>query len=158
MEAGSEGVSINAEINEILTRYVLFLRHSEEHESMVIPQKIFSSLIGLVDEQKWIEMLNRFSVEMMPLIFMRNGNLMDLRYFMEHGFGKILIWTGMYSKFTHYVDSSGHLCLVFEHHYGLKWSRILAATFSNFLEKILHIPSHPEALPAGVVVRIRESE
>jgi hypothetical protein len=41
------------------------------------------------------------------------------------------------------VDKDGNINLVFRHEYGIKWSRILSAVYTQFVQKTLNQPAFP---------------
>jgi hypothetical protein len=41
------------------------------------------------------------------------------------------------------MDKDGNMNLVFQHEYGIKWSRILNAVYTRFIQKTLNQPAYP---------------
>jgi hypothetical protein len=70
----------------------------------------------------------------------------------------IALWTGQYSFFSHYKDSEGYTCLVFDHKLGIKWSRILADLHTRTLEHWLEMKPAAKITPQTVVLRLLERE
>jgi hypothetical protein len=54
------------------------------------------------------------------------------------------------------LDNEGYPCLVFEHKFGIKWSRVIAESLSDLIQTILHYPTEKKEMPATVVIRVME--
>ena len=67
--------------------------------------------------------------------FNHNNLTMNKENFVKHICERLGIWTGHYSFFSHYTDSEGYTCLVFDHKFGIKWSRILANLHATALDR-----------------------
>ena len=58
-------------------------------------------------------------------------------------FDRLLAYGGSYKGYTCHMDNDGYLNLVFRHEYGIKWSRILSAVYTRFINKTLNQLAHP---------------
>jgi len=153
-DAETQGISINASINTILTKYAIFYRYSEEHESIVILDSIVPDYLDMIDEKEFLKLLNQFAIEIMPAIFRQNDILMSLDNVIKYCFQNIALWAGMYTSFRHFKDSSQKLHLVFEHKYGAKWSRIIGDSFCYFIETMLSYPTKLQILQNSVIIKV----
>ncbi len=154
-EAERNGTSINSRVNAILTKYVKFYKMTEELESSVIPAKIWISMLDLMDENGLKDVLNNEGVGTIYSIFLNNNVSMTLDNFVKYCCQEICLWAGMYSSFRNFKEN-GHVTLVFEHKFGVKWSRVLGETFSNFIRIMLSRPTEFEILPNTVRIKVKE--
>lgn len=153
-EAKMEGVRANAKINTIFTKHVLFYRYSELQEMMIIPPKIFTAMFEMIDEDKMIYLLNNVAIDTMPSVFAHSNIDPTIDNLIKYCFEGIFVWGGMCSSFRHYVDEHGYRCLVLEHKYGIKWSNILAITFSDFIKIHLNLDSEYKVMPSTVIIKV----
>jgi hypothetical protein len=58
-------------------------------------------------------------------------------------FDRVLAYGGSYKGYSCHNDNDGHLNLVFRHEYGVKWSRILSAVYTRFINRTLNQPAYP---------------
>ena len=58
-------------------------------------------------------------------------------------FDRLLAYGGSYKGFSCHVDKEGYVNLVFRHEYGIKWSRILSAVYTGFINKTLNHLTYP---------------
>ncbi len=158
-EASSQNLSLNAKINSVLSMHVDFYRINTDFGCVIHDPKVFLSLLDLIDDENKI-------VE----IFWNEGGSTVLSYFnhknipltkeniIEHICERIGLWTGHYSFFSHYTDSEGYTCLVFDHKFGIKWSRILARLHSKSFEHWLGLNTLTNITSKTVVLKILEKE
>lgn len=154
-EAEQSGTSINSRVNAILTKYVKFYKTAEDLESSIIPAKIWLLMLDLMDENKLKNVLNNEGVGTIYSIFLNNNVSMTLDNFVKYCCQEICLWSGMYSSFRIFREH-GYITLVFEHKFGIKWSRVLGETFSNFIRIMLNRPAEFEILPSTVRIKIKE--
>jgi len=133
-DSENQAISVNAKINTILTKHVLFYKHLEDQEGVSIPKKYFDALIELLEENKHIELLTSVSVETMQAVYVHDNVPFTIDGLIKHHFEKVALWAGAYRRFRHYVDKEGYICLVFEHKFGIKWSRVLGQVFVILLK------------------------
>ena len=152
--ADSQNTSINALINDVLSKHVLFYRYTTEQKSVVIPSKFYSSMVKTMNEQKQIELMKKLYLEIIPAIFTHNDISFTSDNLIKFCFEGIGLWAGMYNTFSHHVDANGDLCLVFEHSYGIKWSRIIAKSISHFVENVLVCTTEQEIMPNIALIKI----
>lgn len=151
-EAVSEGRSLNAKVNEILSRHAIFYKHALLQESVFIPREIYAQILEIVDEEKNLELLMRALKEVMPSVYSHNNVRLstdDLVQFL----GTFTPMTGMISSFRYYHDDES-LRLVFEHKYGPKWSRILATALTSMIRAFVSSEPEVKVMPYTIVVGI----
>jgi len=154
-EASSQNLSLNAKINLVLLKHVDFHRMNTDFGCVIHDPKVFLSILDLIhDESKIVE------------IFWNEGGSTVLSYFnhkniritkeniIKYLCERIGIWTGHYSFFSHYTDSEGYTCLVFDHKFGIKWSRILADLHARPFERWLGLKTTTNITSKTVVIKI----
>jgi hypothetical protein len=67
-------------------------------------------------------------------IFEQNG-IPTIDNLIKYCFERISLWAGAYNVFRYHTEGSGKIELVFEHKFGIKWSRILGSGFSKLIHK-----------------------
>lgn len=138
-EAEKDGLSLNAKVCEVLSKYVTFYKCAEELECMVIPSKIYSLMLEKMDERDGVSWLTTMVKEIWNSMLLEYNIAHDIREFVKFVFGNIALRAGMYSSFKHEEDGNGYLRLVFNHRYGAKWSRMLAEAFSYALDSYFNL-------------------
>ena len=156
-QAEADGLSINAKINLILSKYALFYTHAEKKESVIMPQKDFQSLLNDVEENKFVENLQNNNFDLIPGIFLERGIPLTFDNVIKIVFEVIGRFSGIYSTFTHRKEKDGSTMLIFSHSFGLKWSRILAVTFSNFIKMHLHLDSECKIMPSTLTIKVQKN-
>ena len=58
-------------------------------------------------------------------------------------FDRLLAYGGSYKGYSCHSDEDGNMNLVFRHEYGMKWSRILSAVYTRFVQRTLNQPAYP---------------
>ena len=153
-QAGSDGLSINAKINQILSKYALFYTHVEKQESVIMPHKDFQSILNDVDENKFVQNLQKNNLDLIPGIFLERGIPFTFDNVIKIVFEIIGRFSGIYSTFTHRKEKDGSTMLIFSHGFDLKWSHILAITFSNFIKIHLNLDSEYQMMPSTVMIQV----
>ncbi|HUL51717.1 MAG TPA: hypothetical protein VLT10_00420 [Verrucomicrobiae bacterium] len=151
----SRGLSMNSLINEILAKNTSFFKYVEAHECMIIPSTIFSHIIKLLPDKALTDLSNQSTHEIIQSIFAHNNIPYTMESMIRFYFEGIGLWSGMYTIFKHYTDM-GIINLVFEHKYGIKWSKVLSHTVSDLIEKMLNQSSTSKIHPNTVIVQVKE--
>jgi hypothetical protein len=73
-------------------------------------------------------------------------------------FENVALWTGMVNLFRQYIVDQGYRHLIFDHRYGIKWSRIVCTVFRDLLEEILKLRTESTILPRTFEIKIMERE
>jgi hypothetical protein len=141
--AEGEGLSINSKINSILWKYVTFYKYVEQDNSLIIPSRSVHFFIENIDEDKWIEEYSQMLDEIVPFFFLELKTAQTLENTLKVVFDRLLAYGGSYKGSSCHVDKDGHMNLVFRHEYGIRWSRILSAVYTRFIQKTLNQPAYP---------------
>ena len=125
------GVSLNAKIGTILSKHVVFYRHTEKQECSIIPSTVWGTIVDLVEEEKLSKILEQ-ETSSLYAILLHNNIPMTLESCIKYCFEGICLWSGMYCSFRTYKEDS-KIAMVFEHKFGIKWSKALGVAFSNLI-------------------------
>jgi hypothetical protein len=154
--AQSRGLSMNALINDILTKNTFFFKYVDEHECMIIPSTIYKNMIEILPEKTLTDLVYRTSHEMIQSIFAHNNISYTLDNVIKFYFESIGMWSGLYNTFKHY-DDIGVIHLIFEHKYDMKWSKVIFYVISDLMEKMLDMYTYKKKiLPNTVILQIKE--
>ena len=91
------------------------------------------------------------------LFFLRAENCADTWEYPQGCVWSAVGIRGSYKGFSCHLDKDGIMNLVFQHEYGMKWSRILSAVYTRFIQRTLNQPAYPLKL-AQTWFAIRLSE
>ena len=141
--AEGEGLSINSKINSILWKYISFYKYVEQDNSLIIPSRSVNFIIENIDEEKWIEEYSNTLDEIVPFFFLELKTAQTLENTLKVVFDRLLAYGGSYNGYSCHVDKDGNMNLVFRHEYGIKWSRILSAVYTRFINKTLNHLAYP---------------
>jgi hypothetical protein len=59
--------------------------------------------------------------------------------FVQYSFGNVAKRAGLFSNFGYYIDEKGFLRLIFEHKFGIKWSKVLSVVFAESLVDLFKV-------------------
>jgi hypothetical protein len=155
--AEAEGLSINSKTNSILWKYISFYKYVEQDSSLIVPSGSVDFLIENIDEDKWTKEYTYMLEEIIPLFFLELKVPQTLENTLKVVFGRLLAYSGSYKGYSCHLDKDGNMNLVFQHEYGMKWSRILSAVYTRFIQRTLNQPAYPLKL-AQTWFAIRLSE
>ncbi|HEX2230903.1 MAG TPA: hypothetical protein VHG34_01810 [Nitrososphaeraceae archaeon] len=141
--AEGEGLSINSKINSVLWKYITFYKYVEQDRSLIIPSRSVHFFIQNIDEDKWIEEYIYTLEEIVPFFFIELKTPQTLENTLKVVFDRLLAYGGSYKGYSCQVDKDGNMNLVFQHDYGIKWSRILSEVYTRFIQKTLNQPAYP---------------
>jgi hypothetical protein len=153
-EAEVNGVSLNSNINSILTNYVTFYRRVKELQGVLITGNDFRFFLENTDEEK---MLNNFKTnltDLIPASLKQRRIPVTLNNLIEVEYSQMAINAGIIYRFTRYYNEEGLLCLMFQHHFGIKWSRMLAKGYTHQIETLIGIPTKAEFSASSVEITI----
>lgn len=153
-EADDEGVSINSRINSILTRYELFLKTAIDQRSVIMPRHSFSQILEVMDEEKFLKILNNVATDIMPAVLAHNNIPPTMENVIQYCFETTFIWGGMLTRFSHHRDDEGNLSMVLEHDYDIKWSRLIGTSLSHFINVTTGNSAKPRFYPKTVVLTV----
>jgi hypothetical protein len=155
--AEAEGLSINSKINSILWKYISFYKYVEQDSSLIVPSASVDFLIENIDEDKWIKEYSQVLEEIVPFFFLELKAAQSLENTLKVVFDRLLAYGGSYKGYSCHLDEDGNMNLVFRHEHGMKWSRILSAVYTRFIQRTLNQPAYPLKL-AQTWFAIRLSE
>jgi hypothetical protein len=153
-EAELEGSSLNSRINAVLEKYATFYKYMEMLESCIIPYNQFAKMLELMDEKALTEIITNDGNAHAMSALKQNKLPITLTTVIENIFKTGARYSGAYKSFHHYADTEGYECLVFDHKYGMKWSRIIATGFSRLIEMAVDARVKSEILPYTVTLRV----
>jgi hypothetical protein len=153
----AEGLSINSKINSILWKYISFYKYVEQDSSLIVPSGSVNFIIENIDEDKWIKEYSEMLEEIVPFFFLELKTTQTLENTLKVVFDRLLAYGGSYKGYSCHLDGDGNMNLVFRHEYGMKWSRILSAVYTRFIQRTLNQPAYPLKL-AQTWFAIRLSE
>jgi hypothetical protein len=140
--AEGEGLSINSKINSILWKYVTFYKYVEQDSSLIIPSRSVRFFIENIGEDKWIEEYSEMLEEIVPFFFLELKAAHTLENILKVVFDRLLAYGGSYKGYSCHEDKDGNINLIFRHEYGIRWSRILSAVYTRFVQKTLNQPAY----------------
>lgn len=140
-DAEQDKSSLNSKVNFVLERYVSFYKYAELLGSVIIPQTQFRNMLDIMDEEQLTNIMKTSGNANVLSVFSNLGIAPDLNGLVKYCFRKFIRWSGAYDSVTAYIDNEGYPCLVFEHKFGIKWSRIMAETVSETIQSILEHPT-----------------
>lgn len=155
-DADLEGTSLNSKINTALDKYTSFYKYIDLLGGVVIPQRQYQSMLELMDEEKLTRVMKTDGNANVLSMFSNLGLTPTLAGMIKYCFNRFIRWSGAYNSFNYYLDKEGFPCLVFEHKFGIKWSRILGEAISETIQTILQYRTEKKVMPATVVIRIME--
>ncbi len=154
-DAEIQGLSVNAKVNSILSKYLFYYKLVEEQQAVTVSQKAYARIIDELDEDKFRQLVNLSASETVPSLFIHNNIPFTMDNLIKYCFQSSLMWSGAYCNFHFYKDGNdAPLCLVFEHRFGLKWSKILGESFSKLISDMLNLDSDFTATPNTLLIRV----
>jgi hypothetical protein len=141
--AEGEGLSINSKINSILWKHLTFYKYVEQDSSLIIPSRSVHFFIENIDEDKWIQEYSDMLEEIVPFFFLELKTAQTLENTLKVVFDRLLAYGGSYKGYSCQSDKDGNMNLLFRHEYGIKWSKILSAVYSQFIRKTLNHSAYP---------------
>ena len=95
--------------------------------------------------------------EIVPFFFLELKSAQTLENTLKVVFDRLLAYGGSHKGYSCHSDEDGNMNLVFQHEYGMKWSRILSTVYTRFIQRTLNQPAYPLKL-AQTWFAIRLSE
>ncbi len=155
-DAEHEGMSVNSTINTILQKYALCYRYTEKERSIIVPFKFVQILLNQIEEQKLLEYHRLIVHDLIPPKFIQSKIPLNLQNWIRYFCNGVMVYSGAIKSFSTHLDEDGHLCLVFVHDYGVKWSKILGIVLAGFIEDVLGCHTSHLVLPSRVEIKILE--
>jgi hypothetical protein len=154
-EAQNKNLSVNALINDILTRYVTYYKHIERKCKVVIPNKSFQFMLDNIDEDTLFESITKNELDI-EILFTTKKIPGTFENFIIYGLEGAGIMGGLLRHYVIYKDEQDFTNLLLEHNYDIKWSRIMGKAFSGTLQKMFQYNTDCTFLPNSVVIKIME--
>lgn len=105
---------------------------------MVLTNKNFRLFVDCIDEKTLLDSFNENSSDLIPTIFNQRNIPLTLDNIIEYCYKGIGLSAGTFHDFSYYEDKEDdHLCLLFRHNFGIKWSRVLADGIAYQIESTL---------------------
>lgn len=155
-DAKSHKISVNAKINDILLRHALCYRYSEAGGGIIFPPAAMELLLNTFEEDMLARLYSSVIDDLVPSMLLENRLALNLKNWIEYVFKGMLLFGGSYQGFSYFKDEEGHVNFVFRHQYGIKWSHIISAVYTEFLEKALNIHASSSILPSSVTIKTVE--
>lgn len=137
------GISLNTRISGILSKHVTFYRHTERQECSIIPSTIWGTIVEIVDEEKLGKILEQ-KIDSLYTILLHNNKPLTLQGCIKYCFEGICLWSGMYCSVRTFEEKSV-TSVIFEHKFGLKWSKALGDAFVRLISMMHPRPARFEA-------------
>lgn len=153
-EAKASGISLNSHINKVLTDYVTFYRRAKELECVALTGNDFRFILDNMDEEKMLEHFKSNLTDLIPAALNERKIPATLEKLIEYEYAQMAINAGIIYKFTSYHDEDGLFCLLFQHRFGIRWSRILAEGHTYQIKKLFDIYTRYTISPSNVVITI----
>lgn len=159
-KAKEKGTSVNAEVNLILSRHTSCYRFNEIQNGIVVPSNVFGRILDTVDEKNMLTHYKDQILQNVHSILVRENIPLTLENVIKFAFNQILLYSGSYTHFSHFIDKDGgYLNLVFTHWYGDKWSRIIGLAYAEYIKKFLGLNvSEPVIISNTVTIKILEKD
>jgi hypothetical protein len=154
-DAERDRMSINAKVNNILSRYTACYKHAEKDQSLIVPSVIMREILNEIDEQVILKEYRDIIFDSIPSILLENMiSPLTLENWISHACNTTMVFAGLIESLSVNKDKDGLLSLVFIHSYGIKWSRILDTIVSQYMNDILKQRTISTILPNSIVIRI----
>lgn len=145
-------ISLNAKVNQILQDYVMYQKVINLRHPIITFPEIFVSLLDNVDENSVIETWIRGMDEISPFLHY-SLNIPESK---TDTFKQSLEWGVRLGLYSCYIlrERENRVILTFDHQFGLKWSKAIAAGFTKWVEKTLSVHPTSEILINTVILTI----
>lgn len=153
-EAEIKGVSLNSNINSILKNYTNFYRRAKELQAVFITGNDFRFFLENMDEKKMLDNFKHNLTDIIPSSLEERQIPSTFENHIEHEYSQMAVNAGIIYRFTRYYDNEGLLCLLFQHHFGPKWSKMLAEGIAYQIETLFGIPTKYIISPSRAVITI----
>jgi uncharacterized protein (DUF4415 family) len=156
-EAQESQQSLNVKINAVLRKHVDYYRMIELNKAAIIQPATHQFFLNEVDEAKYIEHLKEIGKGVISSLLVQKGLAPTLDRLVAYIFGEVCVYGGAIRNVSKYTDEEdGRICIFYRHDYDEKWSRIIAAVFSDLFEKTLHCTTATRIFPNSMEIKILE--
>lgn len=155
-EAQNKGVSLNANANNILLKYIYFYREQEQGFLITIPRKAFQFYINHIDDIEHGDFIESFLFELIRVSFHEKRIPITLENIIKVFFENIALNSGAIDSIKYYTDNGGYFIIVIKHPYNIKWSNSSCYAFKKLFMNLLNLNLEYEALSNSFILKILE--
>ena len=154
--AEKQKLSTNSLLNKVLKDYVMFGKYFQDHIPVVISPVVFSYLVGEVDEQVWVKSWEIALMQVTPEVFAMHNLEPTMDNLVRYLLGDIGPRVGIFDKLTLDESEPKSYKLVMVHKYGMKWSKVLATSFSNMFAKAFQVKVTTQVSKDALMIKINK--
>lgn len=155
-DSGSRGLSLNANINRVLMKYISFYRRAEDLQCVFFTGKDFRFVIDNIDESKLLDNFVQNLTDLIPSSLNERGIPTTLENLIKFEYSRMALDAGIVHKFSTFRNERGLFCLMFQHSHGIKWSRILAKGYTQQIDLVLNLRTEYNITPTTVVITFQD--
>jgi hypothetical protein len=122
-EAKRRGTNVNSLVGQVLTKFSSFDRIAEHVEAVPLNKPLFAGMLAKVEEEEKERLGKELGPKVMKSTFAFLSLEFDIDGLIDHYFRPLSMYSNWYS--FNVVGNGGTRKLIFEHHYGPKWSAFL---------------------------------
>jgi len=153
-EAASEGTTVNADINSILSQHFEWHKKAQEFGIVEIPKAVFLSLTEGLDDKK----LAQIGREVIPGVWKEMAEF----WFQDpspEGIMKHLMVRAKFNPYnrTRITQEEGNYTLVLHHEFGPRWSIIAKNALQEFVKQSFHVTPRITVGESVVTARFKVS-
>ena len=152
-DAKKRGISVNALLSEIITRYAEWDRFAQRFPMISISRQGFRSLMDSIGKEKLLEHAAEAGSKNAPEISLFWFGKLDVDTFFQ--FVHILSKYGNTFEYEHSIGQSAHL-LAIHHELGPGYSEFLAHYFDAAIRKIIGVAPRLELGKNSITIRFAE--
>jgi hypothetical protein len=154
--AKDDGLSVNALMNSILSKWVNFFKYQLEYSVITLTSQNFESLLEKTDEV-FVQEFSRNALGIVRATLIARNILLTVDNLIEYEYKTFGVLGGAFQSVTSYKDPEGHTCIVFKHRYGEKWSRVIARVFGEQLQTLFNCHVDSSISTNAVILKILET-
>ena len=154
-DSKGSGLSINAYLNDALQRYTIFYRHVIQNGGIILPRGFFINLLELTKDDVLEKIFEREAgYDVIVSILAQNNIPINLENMIKYAFEGIVFWAGSYNKFSHRQIQNEKTELVFEHRFGIKWSKAFGSETAKFIKQYTGLNTTYKTSPTMAIVAV----
>jgi hypothetical protein len=155
--AKDDGLSVNALMNSILSKWVNFFKYQLEYSVITLSSQNFESLLEKTDEEVFVREFSRNALGIVRATLIARNIPLTVDNLIEYEYKTFGVLGGAFQSVTSYKDPEGHTCIVFKQRYGEKWSRVIARVFGEQLETLFKCHVDSSISPNAIILKILET-
>ena len=154
-EANQKAISLNSRINGILAKHIQFYKPAEEvHQTCIVPKKYFQFMVDYLDEESNIAELTEILRIWIPVSFNDRNIPFTLDNFIKYVCEENALNSRTIDSFNSYTDECGDRILVYNHQFGIKWSKVLSQSLCTVITELLKCRTVAMVYPGSFVVKV----